>query len=102
MEKFCEHITSKEAERLIDEKESDPDFVVLDVRTPEEFRFGALKRAINLDIYDPAFAAEIGRLDKDKTYLVYCRSGNRSKAACSLMRNLGFGKIYELDRGILG
>jgi len=102
MQEFYEHITLEEAEKLASENKDNKDFVVLDVRTPEELQGGVIGEPVNIDIYDPSFAAKIGELDKEKTYLVYCRSGNRSKAAAGLMKQLGFKKIYEVDRGIMG
>src|SRR5688500_8067423 len=54
------------------------DVVVLDVRTPEEFKAGRVPGATNVDIQNEQFAERIKSLDKDKTYLVYCRSGRRS------------------------
>lgn len=102
METFYKHVSLEEARKLAEENNDDPDFVILDVRTPEELQSGVIGEPVNIDIYDPNFAAKIGNLDKEKTYLVYCRSGNRSKAAAGLMKQLGFKKIYEVDRGIMG
>lgn len=76
------------------------DTVILDVRTPAEFNGGHIPGAKNLDLMGPAFAQEVARLDKDKTYLVYCRSGNRSGAACGLMAKQGFEKLNNLRGGI--
>ncbi len=46
--------------------------VILDVRTPEEFSRERIEGSVNIDFYSPEFARELGRLDKDKTYLVCC------------------------------
>lgn len=75
--------------------------VVLDVRTPEEFDSGHLADAVNLDFYEPTFAASLDSLDKDAPYFVYCRSGNRSGQTVKTMKQLGFTEIYELEGGIL-
>lgn len=80
---------------------SDPDVVVLDIRTPEEVAAGAIPGAQVVDFYSPTFRADIDGLDRDATYLVYCRSGNRSAEATELMGNLGFESVYELDGGVL-
>ena len=77
------------------------DVVVLDVRTPEEFAAGALPGARNIDLSSPSFTDRIGGLDQDATYLVYCRSGNRSRQATAVMEEVGFTNLYELDRGII-
>ena len=63
--------------------------VVVDVRTPQEFASGHLRGAVNLDVSDAGFADAVAALDPDAAYVVYCRSGNRSAAAASLMREAG-------------
>ena len=102
MQEFYKHISLKEAKELAEKNKGNQDFVILDVRTPEELQDGTIGNPVNIDLYDPEFADKIGKLDKDKTYLVYCRSGSRSKAACGAMQHFGFKKIYEADRGIMG
>lgn len=73
--------------------------VLLDVRTPAEFMSGTIPGAKNLDIMSYDFHEAISKLDKSKTYFVFCRSGNRSAQACSMMSKLGF-KAYNLAGGI--
>lgn len=80
---------------------ADPNAVVLDVRTAPEVASGALPNAVHIDINSPDFAGKVSALDKSKTYLVYCRSGKRSAAACSIMEKQGFTSIYNLQGGIL-
>lgn len=72
------------------EFESTPEAVLLDVRTAAEFKSGTLPGAVNLDFMSPSFKSNIARLDKSKTYFVFCRSGNRSGQACKLMYQTGF------------
>jgi len=55
-----------------------------------------------IDFYSRAFAEEINHLDKGKTYLIYCRSGNRSTRSLELFQKLKFQKIYHLSSGING
>ena len=81
--------------------ETKGNFVLLDVRTPEEFSEGHLQEAIDIDYNNPAFTSNITKLDKNKTVYVYCRSGRRSAEAASIMRSSGFKKVIELDGGIL-
>ncbi|HEX2985048.1 MAG TPA: rhodanese-like domain-containing protein [Ignavibacteriales bacterium] len=76
--------------------------VLLDVRTPEEFESGHIEGAININIIDPLFRAEVEKLDNAKTYFVYCRSGNRSYTACKEMKRLGIDKVFNLEDGLLG
>lgn len=76
-------------------------FVLIDVRTPEEFSKGHLKNSINIDFYDEAFGDIIDELEKRQKYLVYCHSGNRSRQTMFLMRDLGFEEVYNLAGGII-
>lgn len=80
---------------------SDPNAVVLDVRTPAEIAQGKIQGAMELDFTSPDFAQKVSQLDKSKTYLVYCRSGNRSGQACSMMQQQGFSKLYNLRGGMI-
>lgn len=82
-------------------RRENPEAVILDVRTPGEFAQGKIDGAVNLDIKDPAFSEQVSGLDKDKTYLVYCRTGRRSASACQLMQDQGFKNLYNLQGGIL-
>jgi rhodanese-related sulfurtransferase len=71
------------------------------VRTPEEFKEGHLKKAINYNVLDSlAFDRQISQLKKNKTYLIYCKSGKRSGKALITMQQKGFKKLYHLDGGI--
>lgn len=81
--------------------ESEADAVILDVRSEMELADGSVPNHILIDIMQPGFANKISELDKDKTYLVYCRSGNRSGKACALMGQMGFTKLYNLEGGIM-
>ncbi len=74
--------------------------VLLDVRTPVEYAGGAIPGAQLLDYSDPSFESAVAKLPKDKTYFVYCRSGNRSSHAVQSMRSAGISSIYELRGGV--
>lgn len=95
-----QEINSSELEEIIDSDEQ-KDYMLLDVRTPQEFRNGHIPGAVLLDIYDPEFKNKIEKLDKDKTYYVICRSGNRSGMACQVMHDMGFKDLYNLEGGML-
>lgn len=95
-----ETLSPKEASVLIRENGSSGDFVLLDVRTPKEYKDGHIAGAVLIDYTAASFKEELGRLDPGKTYLVYCRTGNRSGKAISLMRELGFRKVLHLSGGI--
>lgn len=79
----------------------DNNSVLIDVRTPREYNDGHIPNSILINIYEPDFADEIQKLDKDKNYFLYCRSGNRSYHAGMLMKQLGFKYVYNLSAGIL-
>ena len=73
--------------------------VLLDVRTPGEFAGGTIPGAKNLDFNSSQFRNSIEKLEKSKTYFVFCRSGGRSAGACSIMADKGF-KVYNLAGGV--
>lgn len=89
-------------EEWASELKNDPNAVVLDVRTEGEVMQGIIPNAINIDIYKgQGFIYRLEELDKTKNYYVYCRSGSRSRQACSIMNRLGFQNAYNLMGGIL-
>ena len=71
--------------------------ILLDVRTAEEYSSGYIPNSINIDVLSPDFKSKIELLDKNKEYLIYCRSGNRSTIASSIMATNGFIEIYNLN-----
>ena len=73
--------------------------VLIDVRTPGEVAAGTIAGSMHIDIMSPGFTAKINQLDKDKSYFLFCRSGNRSGKACEYMTGQGF-KAYNLAGGI--
>lgn len=75
--------------------------VVLDVRTKAEFEGGFIANAVNVDFNSAQFESDIEKLDKSKTYFVYCLSGGRSSQAAQMMREQHFAKVYELKGGIM-
>ena len=99
---IIEDINAKEAFSLIQENKNNPDFIIIDVRTPREFVEGHIENALNIDFNSGTFRDEIYKLDKAKKYLIYCRSGNRSRRALSVMTELGFKEVYHFSEGIIG
>jgi rhodanese-related sulfurtransferase len=95
-----ESIGVDEAVEFIEKNKDNGDFIILDIRTPEEYESGHLENAINIDFYSDSFQQELARLDKKKTYLEYCRSGGRSARALDLMKDLGFTEVYNMKGGI--
>jgi rhodanese-related sulfurtransferase len=80
--------------------ENDDNAAILDVRTAEEVEAGYIPNAQHIDIFKgQEFLDEVDKLDKNKNYYVYCRSGNRSGQACAIMNQKGFENTYNLIGG---
>ena len=78
----------------------DNNSIIIDVRADHEVAEGIIPNAINIDIYGgQLFMDEINKLDKNKSYFIYCKAGGRSAQACSIMNQLGFEKTYNLLGG---
>jgi rhodanese-related sulfurtransferase len=84
-----------------DKLNQDKDAVLIDVRTDNEYRKGHIPNSVLINIYEPNFAEEINKLDRNKNYYLYCRSGNRSYHAGMYMKQLGFKNVYNLEYGII-
>lgn len=74
--------------------------MVIDVRPEDELVEGEIEGHVTFNFFDPSFRDEIDKLDRDKTYLLHCRSGARSGRACMMMSEMGFSSLYNLDGGI--
>lgn len=92
-----ENINATKFEELMKNLEN---VVVLDVRSQAELEEGSIEGHLMINYNSPDFFGEMEELDKEKTYLVYCRSGNRSMRACMDMSDEGFEKLYNLEGGI--
>ncbi len=78
------------------------EFTAIDVRTPEEISQGkVIKDALEIDFYAADFQERLEKLDKNKKYLINCRSGSRSGEAIKLMKDMGFKEVYDLSGGII-
>ncbi|MBA7689245.1 Thiosulfate sulfurtransferase GlpE [subsurface metagenome] len=98
---IIEDITPQEAFALIQQNQGNPDFVIIDVRTPEEFAEGHIENAVNIDFRSETFQDELNILDKDKSYLIYCLIGGRSGSALAIMEELNFREAYNMTGGII-
>ena len=94
-EETIEMVTPDEAEKLSKMK----DVKLLDVRTKEEFNEGHIANAQNL-VYDENFSEKIGKLDKEKPVIVYCKSGGRSEKCAQILKDSSFVKVYDIKGGI--
>jgi rhodanese-related sulfurtransferase len=90
------NVSPDEAEKALKERK---DVVVLDVRTPEEFKAGHIAGAKNIDFKAPDFAKQASALDKSKTYIVHCGSGRRSTSSLDVFKEQKFSSILHLDKG---
>jgi len=95
-----EDITPQEAFDLIQDNQSNPDFVIIDVRTPAEFAEEHIENATNINFYSDTFRDTLNNLDKNKTYIVYCAVGGRSGSALDIMAELNFREAYNILGGI--
>jgi len=84
-----------EAEKLVKEGR----VLVLDVRTPDEFKEGHIEGAVNIDFNGKDFAAKVKALDTSKPVLVHCQGGGRSGRSLPVLEQLGFPAIYHLNEG---
>ena len=93
------NINVQQGKEMIDKGE----VFILDVRTPEEYASGHIKNSTLLAVQDiPANELDIKlkELPKDRSILVYCRSGSRSVAASTILAGNGFSKVYNMQGGI--
>ncbi|MGM0635939.1 MAG: rhodanese-like domain-containing protein [Bacteroidota bacterium] len=74
---------------------------LVDVRTPQEYRQGKIKHAVNIDYFAPDFKHQLQHLDPKKNTYIYCRSGARSRMAAKKMLRLGFENIIDLEGGYI-
>ena len=85
---------------FFDELSKDSAAVLVDVRSIEEYQEGHLRNAVMIDFRHDDFKEKISAYDKNETYFLYCRSGNRSMRAAELMQKMGFIAIYNLKGGL--
>lgn len=86
---------------FIKQAKADTTAIILDVRTPGEYKEEHLAGARQLDFLNTSvFDAGIKQLDKSHTYYVYCRSDKRSHHACMKMQKQGL-KVFDMEGGIL-
>lgn len=91
------NVDAHEAKKVVDSG----DYIIVDIRTPKEFNQSHIKGAINIDFYNKSFMDNLAKLDRNKGYFVYCRSGNRSGKSMKMFDSLGFKNIVHLQRGII-
>ena len=73
--------------------------ILLDVRTPEEYSFGHIESAVNVNWYDIDFKEKVSEFDRSKNIYLYCKAGGRSAKAAEVMKEMGFKNVVNLDGG---
>lgn len=96
-ESNIEEITKEELEEMQKQNEK---MVLLDVRSPQEYDEGHLNGSILIPNYELKEKAEKRLPDKTITIIAYCQSGNRSKKAVKILKQLGYEKVYSLKEGL--
>ena len=77
------------------------DYILLDVRTADEFNAGHLNGAINIDYYSADAKDQFSKLDKEKTVFIYCRSGGRSGKSAAILKDLCFKDVKDMQGGYM-
>ena len=98
--KVIDEIEPEEAYIVIKKENYNPNFIILDVRTHNEYKQEHLKSAHLLNVKSPNFEDELDGMDKNKKYFVYCRRGKRGIIACNLMKKHGYNEVYNITGGI--
>lgn len=73
---------------------------LVDVRTPQEWSTGHIEGAKHIDWFSDDFKAEVGKLDKNAPVRLYCAAGGRSEEARTMLREMGFKDVLDLDGGM--
>lgn len=90
------NITIEEAQILIEKNKDNPNLIILDVRTSNEYMGEHIGDAINIDFHSETFKEDLNKLDKEKIYIVHCQIGGRSSKALDIMKGLGFKEAYNM------
>ena len=99
----CQIFESKEINEISDSQFTeiqDTDFILVDVRTTEEFESGHIQDAVNFDFYSESFQKAILSLDKSASIVLYCRTQNRSTKTANYLKENGYKEIAVLEGGI--
>jgi len=93
-------ISATSCDSLIKANSKNPNFVILDVRTPSVWAADHLNGSINRNYYDAGFETQLNALPKNKIYLLHCQSGGRSGPTLAKMKSMNFAEVYEMSGGI--
>jgi rhodanese-related sulfurtransferase len=90
-----------EADSIIVANRGNPDFVILDIRLQHEYDYARIADAVSFDLMTGTFPRKLDRLEKQKTYLLYCNADDRSPEALDLMERKGFAAAYRIGGGLI-
>ena len=93
-------VEPKEVFNILEKNRDNSDFVVLDVRTPEDYEEGHIENAYLLNIKSKDFGDELERMDKNRKYFVYCKTGRKSRKAVELMKERGYKEAHNIVGGM--
>lgn len=95
------HVDARQAAKLLSGPDKKDGPIIIDIRTSDEFTEGHLKGARQIDFLEEGFVEKVSKLDRNRPYLIHCRSGGRSSRSLALWKKMKFKKVYHLDGGIL-
>lgn len=76
------------------------EYELIDIRTLGEYLQGSIPDASQVDFYQTqVFSSYLDKLDKKKKYLIFCKSGNRTRQALQIMKQKGFTNVWDLQGG---
>ena len=81
---------------------NDKNAILIDVRSPQEYKENHLNGSINLPLYDLERNSDKIKYNKEDTLIIYCQSGNRSKRALKILLDQGYTHLYEIKGGLDG
>ena len=99
----CQIFESKEISLISDTQFTeiqDTDYILVDVRTAEEYESGHIQDAVNFDFYSKSFQNDILSLEKSTSIVLYCRTQNRSTKTANYLKETGYKEITVLEGGI--
>ena len=99
----CQIFESREINEISDiqfNEIQDTDYILVDVRTTEEYESGHIQDAVNFDFYSESFQNNILTLDKSSSIILYCRTQNRSTKTANYLKENGYKEITVLEGGI--
>ena len=99
----CDYLSPSEINFISDSdliEMQEIEYILLDVRTPDEFSSGFIKKAKNLDFYSETFQNDLLSIDKSLAVVLYCRTNNRSTKTANILKQNGFKEISVLEGGI--